>query len=84
MREFRPYGSVRGAFSDERPYRDLGIRIVSIWTLILMPMGHARSLSVRTRFQLPRSYSNSLFDRMIDALCENSASYGRRTFRSAQ
>jgi tyrosinase len=23
MREFRPYGSVRGALSDERPYRDL-------------------------------------------------------------
>jgi hypothetical protein len=22
MREFRPYGFVRGAFSDERPYRD--------------------------------------------------------------
>ena len=23
MREFRPYGSVRGALSNERPYRDL-------------------------------------------------------------
>ena len=22
MREFRPYGSVRGALSNERPYRD--------------------------------------------------------------
>jgi hypothetical protein len=31
-----------------------------------------------------RNCSNSLFDRMIHALCANSASFGRRTFRSAR
>ena len=25
MREFRPYGSVRGAFSNGRPYRDMDV-----------------------------------------------------------
>jgi hypothetical protein len=30
MREFRPYGSVRGALSDERPYRDLFNRAVIV------------------------------------------------------
>ena len=37
MREFRPYGSVRGALSNERPYRDTSMynnKIVVIVVLI--------------------------------------------------
>ena len=31
MREFRPYGSVRGALSEERPYRDSNGQFPRLW-----------------------------------------------------
>ena len=39
MREFRPYGSVRGALSNGRPYRDTyGKRRLSYWSLCDTPI----------------------------------------------
>ena len=48
MRESRPYGSVRGALSNERPYRDfrfpwLGFSFLKAW--IFLPQDSARMVS---------------------------------------
>ncbi|ANL89269.1 hypothetical protein AMC81_PE01027 (plasmid) [Rhizobium phaseoli] len=47
MREFRTYGSVRGALSNERPYRDLTAAMLRLLRLPCSALSVARIPEIR-------------------------------------
>jgi hypothetical protein len=64
MRESRPYGSVRGALRNERPYRDRCLRQKYIVTLSITPAGGKSSLMFMRqkagRIDIPAEYQRCM------------------------
>ena len=49
MRESRSYGSVRGALSNERPYRECFLRPVTVWVEFIGENGGGPGVRLRRR-----------------------------------